>query len=127
MTAFPNLQGHNFMSLTTFRKSGEAVVTPVWFAQEEDWLYVYTNLTSGKVKRIRHTPNVTVAPCKYNGELLGETLPATVRLIPVGSDEAKHASVIMNKKYGLQKRMIDWMDRLRGRQDQTQYLELRPS
>ncbi len=127
MTAFPNLRGHNFMSLTTFRKSGAAVVTPVWFAQESDRLYVFTDINAGKAKRIRHTSNVTVAPCKYNGEVVGDTLPATARLLDVGSDEAKHASALMNKKYGLQKRMIDFWDRLRGQQDQTLYIEIRPS
>lgn len=124
MTAFPNLQGHNFMSLTTFRKSGAAVATPVWFAQEEDRLYVFSDIHAGKVKRIRHTPGVTVAPCKYSGEVVGDALPAMARML--AGEEARHASAVMNRKYGLQKRLIDFWDWLRRKQDQTLYLEIRP-
>jgi PPOX class probable F420-dependent enzyme len=60
---FPNLQGHQFMSLITFRKNGEPVSTVVWFAQEADKLYVLTAADAGKVKRIRQNAQVEVAPC----------------------------------------------------------------
>jgi uncharacterized protein len=124
MAAFPALQGHNFMSLTTFRKSGVPVATAVWFAQEDNRLYVFTDIQAGKVKRIRHTPNVHVAPCKYDGEVIGDVVPAVVRIL--GGEEAQHASAVMNKKYGLQKRLIDFWDWLRRKQAQTLYLEIRP-
>lgn len=59
---FAALRGHAFMQLTTFRKSGAAVATFVWFAEEGGRLYVTSALNSGKAKRLRHTPTVRVAP-----------------------------------------------------------------
>jgi hypothetical protein len=52
---FANLEGQQYMSLVTFRPSGEPVPTPVWFAREGDVLYVTTLKRSGKVKRLRET------------------------------------------------------------------------
>lgn len=45
---FPTLEGHNNINLTTFRKSGEAVTTPVWYVVLEDKLYVRTEANSAK-------------------------------------------------------------------------------
>ncbi len=51
---FSVVRGHNYMSLTTFRKSGNPVVTPVWFVEEEGKICVWTQLHSGKMKRLRN-------------------------------------------------------------------------
>ncbi len=59
---FEALRGHGFMQLTTFRKSGDAVATVVWFAEDGGRLYITTASNSGKVKRLRHTPRARVAP-----------------------------------------------------------------
>jgi uncharacterized protein len=56
--AFAALRGQSFMRLTTYRKSGEPVATPVWFAEEGEKLYVTTDRISGKVKRLRHATRV---------------------------------------------------------------------
>ena len=72
---FAPLRGHKYMSLTTFRRGAVPVATPVWFAEQDGKLYVTTSSTSGKVKRIRRDPIVTVAPCKANGTLLGPAMP----------------------------------------------------
>ena len=52
--AFQNLNGHQYMALTTYRRSGAGVPTPVWFAQDGDRLFIVTQDGSGKVKRIRN-------------------------------------------------------------------------
>ena len=56
-----------YVSLTTFRRTGVPVSTPVWAAPEGDTLVVWTRTDSGKVKRLRHTTRVTVAPCDIRG------------------------------------------------------------
>jgi uncharacterized protein len=128
--AFSNLQGHNFMNLTTFRKNGETVPTPVWFAQVGDTLYVYTQHHLGKVKRIRNNEQVTVAPCTARGEILGETVNARARVLTSDAPEAKIADSTLNQKYGLQKRLFMLMSlvmRLFSRKDtQRVYLEIKP-
>jgi PPOX class probable F420-dependent enzyme len=73
-TSFSTMEGQAFLSLTTFRKNGAPVATPVWFAQEGDKLYVMTGTNTGKVRRIHHNAQVEVAPCTLNGELLGASL-----------------------------------------------------
>lgn len=103
--ALAQLDGHDYMSLTTYRKSGAAVATPVWFARVDDNLYVMTLRASGKVKRISHTPRVRIAPCDRAGVLLGETRDA-VALILNGADRAA-ADTALAQKYGEQKKMFD--------------------
>jgi hypothetical protein len=113
MTTFQNLQGHQYMSLTTFRKTGAAVPTPVWFAQIGDKLYMLTNENAGKVKRIRNNPSVTVAPCTVRGEVLGEALPAKARIL-TDSGEIQTAIQALNRKYGLFKRLFDLANTVSG-------------
>ena len=60
-----------FISITTFKRDGTPVATPVWCARENGWLLVYTEADSGKVKRIRHDPHLSVAPCNFRGKLRG--------------------------------------------------------
>jgi PPOX class probable F420-dependent enzyme len=121
-TAFAHLQGHQYMSLTTFRKNGQPVSTPVWFAQEGDKLYVMTQPDSGKVKRIRNNAQVEVAPCDVRGNLLGEAHEAMARILP--PDEGYRADKALSRKYGIQKQLFSLMTRLRGRS--FAYLELTP-
>ena len=102
---FPTLAGHEYMSLTTTRKSGQPVPTPVWFAQEGATLYVMTMRSSGKAKRISHTAQVTVAPCTRTGELLGQAVPAAA---PMALEhERAAADQALEQKYGEQKKMFD--------------------
>lgn len=56
-----------FVSLTTFRRNGEGVVTPVWVARDGDALIVTTPEGSGKVKRLRRDTRVLLRPCNRRG------------------------------------------------------------
>lgn len=120
MVAFPNLQGHQFMKLTTFHKTGVAVPTPVWFAQVDDKLYVTTQADAGKVKRIRHTARVTVEPCTASGQSLGEAVEARARELPPTEHEA--ANRVLSRKYTWQYAAFILMGRLRG--SKRTYLEV---
>lgn len=75
------LDGYKLINLTSFRKNGNPVSTPVMFAEADGKLYVVTGVTAGKVKRIANNPNVQITPCKPNGEPLGETYAARARLL----------------------------------------------
>lgn len=119
-TPFPALKGHEFMNLTTYRKSGVAVVTPVWFAESQGKLYVLTRPQAGKIKRIRHNSQVQVGPCTRSGEPLGPAVAAKARILPAA--EIETAIEPLNKKYGVQKMFMDLLGRLRG--GQTVYLEI---
>ena len=112
-SAFPALAGHGYLRLTTFRKSGEAVPTPVWFAQVGDHLYVTTDSESGKVKRIRNNAQVEVAPCDMQGKVLGDSAEAMARVM-AGEEEAV-AQEALKRKYGWQFRMFGAFGSLRRR------------
>ena len=74
--------GQKYISLASFRKSGDAVRTPVWFGEKDDKLYVMTRSDSGKFKRIRNNPKVRIAPCTMRGKTTGPEFAAAARVLP---------------------------------------------
>jgi PPOX class probable F420-dependent enzyme len=97
---FTNLDKEKYMSLTTFRKSGEAVITPMWFAESKGTIYAETGVSAGKLKRIRHTERVTLAACSINGKVTGSVIEGKARLVSE-VQEINAASSALSKKYGL--------------------------
>jgi len=96
------ISGQKYISLSTFRKNGAKVPTPVWFGEDGDKLYVMTRSDMGKTKRIRNNPQVTVAPCTIRGKVTGPEVAALARLLP--PEEHARARQTVNRKY--------WMARL---------------
>lgn len=111
--SFSVFQNHQYLNLETFRKNGIGVRTPVWFVQEGDSLYVWTQADSGKAKRVRNNPQVRVAPCKADGTLLGEWLLA--RATRDDSEQALHyVRQRTSQKYGFlfqMFRLLGWLGR----------------
>jgi len=95
---FDNLQGQQFINLTTYRKNGEPVVTTVWFAHEGDRIVGTTQQQAGKLKRMRGTPKVSIAPSTYNGQVLGEAVDGVGRVLP--AEEYAVAEAALRGKYG---------------------------
>ena len=60
MSDAASLDRHRYLSLATFRRDGGAVPTPVWFAEVDGLLYVFTAGDAGKVKRLRHSSRARV-------------------------------------------------------------------
>lgn len=92
----PRLRGR-YLSLTSYKRDGMAVATPVWFAEQEGRLLVQTDAASGKVKRIRRNPQVRVAVCTASGRLRGEQLEAAAELLP--DAETSPAEQLLRRKY----------------------------
>ena len=103
-----------YLNLETFRKNGASMPTPVWFVQDGETLYVRTVANSGKVKRIRNNGQVNIAPCKVDGALLGDWLPATAREVQDEQIDQK-VNRLLDKKYGLMKKMFALSAALQGR------------
>ncbi len=106
--------GQNYLNLASYRKDGTAVNTPLWFAEEGGQFYVYSLANAWKVKRIRNNPRVKIAPCDIRGNLKGEWVEAEARI--VDSTTAEHAHKLLNKKYGLMKRLGDFFSKIRKRE-----------
>ena len=79
MNGLDQFSKEQYLNIETFRKSGLGVKTPVWFVQEDDTLFIRTIANSGKVKRIHNNGQVNIAPCKMDGAITGDWLPAVVR------------------------------------------------
>ncbi len=100
---FATLLSHQFVQLTTFRKSGVAVPTTVWFAPDAGKLYVMTTANTGKIKRIRNNGRVLLAPSDRSGKVFGPALEGSARELP--ASEHEHASAVLARKYGFMYRV----------------------
>ena len=111
------------MSLATFRRSGAEVKTPVWFAAADGKLYVFTAGDSGKVKRLRHSSRVRIAPSDVRGRVRGVWWDAAARIISeVRAIERAHAA--LRAKYGWQMSLTDLLSRLTGRIQRRAWIEI---
>lgn len=109
--AFTGLRRYQFAELTTFRKDGRPVPTPVWFAPNQDKLYVMTPSSTGKLKRIRANGRVLMAPCNQSGKVLGTAIELHARVLP--ADSAAIAEQALAQKYGFLYRFIAFFQKLR--------------
>jgi PPOX class probable F420-dependent enzyme len=96
---FPDLGKEQCIALTTFRKTGRAVTTPVMFAQSLGTIYVGTRADAGKLKRLRRSGQVTLAPCTYSGKVTGAVIAGKARIL-TEPQECTVASTALAKKYG---------------------------
>ena len=110
------LDGERYLSLTTFRSSGDPVSTPVWFAPDTDGsVLVYVEVDSGKVRRLQQDPSCEVAACDRRGSVHGPTLQAYGTII--GGPDATTVRRAIADRYGWQWTAFDllWPLRNRGR------------
>ncbi|MFX0574514.1 PPOX class F420-dependent oxidoreductase [Nocardia nepalensis] len=105
-----------YVLLTSFKKDGSPVASPVWAALDSGKLYVAADANSWKVKRIRRNPAVTLQPCSLRGKAHGEIVTGTaVVLDNAGSDKARR---LIRRRYGIQgwiAALSSWLRR--GRSD----------
>lgn len=112
--ALEALGAQPYVRLTTFRRDGTPVATPVWVVtdraglggQDGD-LLVTTGGETGKVKRLRHTPRVLLVPCDSRGRVA----PGADEVEAVGDvlvDPAVHRRVLtlLLRKHPLGARVI---------------------
>lgn len=109
------LSDEKYMLLTTFRRSGEPVSTPVWVVGlDGSEVAFWTSSGSGKAKRLAHTPRVTVQPCNARGRVKDDTEPidATARLVTGTELEAIRQRVV--SKYGFTTKLTKAVGTLAG-------------
>jgi hypothetical protein len=100
------IQGQKYVSLATFRKTGVAVRTPVWFGEQNDKLYVMSRPDSGKCKRIRNRPEVRVAACTMRGRITGPDFAGKARILPPA--DCSWARETVRRKYWLARVPFLW-------------------
>nr|WP_202462392.1 PPOX class F420-dependent oxidoreductase [Streptomyces sp. SID8374] len=97
-----------YVSLTTYRKDGTPVATPVWAAAEGEVLYVWTRSDSWKVKRLRNNTDVVITVCDVRGKI-AEGAPSaegTARLLD--ADETRQVRKLLARKYTWKFWLVDW-------------------
>ena len=120
-----DLGDESFVSLTTFRRSGERVSTPVWILRDGDALIVTTPVESGKVKRLRNNSAVELAPCSRMGKV-DESAPvvaASAEILEDPADVERYGDLFL-AKYRLEYRIFMWIER-RGKSGQARRVMLR--
>ncbi len=125
--ALIELDGDRYISLATFRRNGSKVAVPVWFARHGEALYVFTEASSYKVKRLRRNPQIEVAVCDIRGRERGPWHEGSGRILDQSGDgeliEAAYRA--LHAKYGWQMWIADTLSRLSGRMRGRAMLEIR--
>lgn len=106
--------GREFLSIETFRTSGVGVRTPMWFAEDAGDLLLWTNVNSGKVRRIRNNPEVRIAPCSRFGAITGEWVKgrASIEDAPEAVDRV---ASLLRRKVGLPFLLFRLIDKIGDR------------
>jgi len=99
-----------YISLETYRKSGNPVRTTVWVVEDAGVVYVRTGPHSGKVKRIRRNPHVRLVKSNLRGRVTGEWVDGEARLVE--GEESGRVLGLFRKKYGFQIKVLGWLARL---------------
>jgi uncharacterized protein len=110
------LAAQRFVSLTTYKKNGDAVATPMWVGRDGDHLFVWTPADSVKIKRVRNDPRVTLVPCGRFGKPNNDAEPVadTAEVITEPATVRRLAEVIRHK-YGLEYWVVTLLERLAAR------------
>ena len=116
---FAALGANKYVALTTFKRSGERVSTAMWVAADGDAIVFSTHADSGKVKRIRNSGAVEVAPSTVSGtvDAAMTSTPGIAVIVPDGPDRDR-AFALLRRKYGWQGTMLRFFERF-GKAEKT--------
>jgi uncharacterized protein len=114
--ALSALGAEKFVSLTTFKKDGAAVATPMWIGRDGDHLFVWTPADSWKVKRAENNPRVVLAPSSRGGKVHegADPVDGIAEVITEPATVQRLAGVI-RRKYGLMFIVVTFLERLLAR------------
>ena len=115
MDEIARLTEGKYVLVTTFRRDGTAVPTPLWTVRDGDSLLVWTFSDAGKVKRIRRNPGVRLAPCSAGGTPTGAEV--TGHAVLLEGEQGEQVARKVTGRYGLLGRVTALGSRLRRRGD----------
>jgi PPOX class probable F420-dependent enzyme len=122
---FADVAKSEYILLTTFTKDGRPKPTAIWAAPTGDRLVVITQEKSWKVKRIRNTPRVTIAPCDRTGNAKGDAVEALATILDKSANGATYDAI--SKRYGLIGKTFGVFSKLRGGMKNNVTIELKPA
>ncbi|MBK3626886.1 PPOX class F420-dependent oxidoreductase [Streptomyces sp. MBT49] len=115
--AIDRLASGKYLLITSYRKNGTGVATPVWVVRDGNTLGAWSAADAWKVKRIRARGDVLVGPCDVRGNPTGEQVPATAEICDAAATARYRA--LLARKYGVVGRLVLLGSRLRRGKDGT--------
>jgi PPOX class probable F420-dependent enzyme len=86
-----------YLRVTSFKRDGTGVATPVWFVSDGRQLLAFTDLHSPKVLRIRRNPHVLVASCRVNGKPRGDPVSARAQVLTAETDLERVRTLLLDR------------------------------
>lgn len=110
-----SLGNEKYLLLTTFRRNGTPVPTPVWAVPLDDGtIGFWTSSGSGKAKRLAHTAEVTIQPCDMKGNVTDGTEPTDATAMVVSGSEMDEISRKVKEKYGFMTKLTKFLGTIGG-------------
>jgi PPOX class probable F420-dependent enzyme len=122
---FAEVAKSEYILLTTFTKDGRPKPTAIWAVPKGDGLIAITQEKSWKVKRIRNTARVTIAPCDRGGKPKGEAVDAVASILDKSANGATYDA--LGRRYGLLGKTFNVFSKLRGGMKNNVTIEIKPA
>ncbi|WP_422747224.1 PPOX class F420-dependent oxidoreductase [Mycobacterium sp. WMMD1722] len=122
---FADVAKSEYILLTTFTKDGRPKPTAIWAVPHGDGLIAITQEKSWKVKRIRNTSRVTIAPCDRGGKPKGEAVEAVASILDKSANGATYDA--LGRRYGLLGKTFNVFSKLRGGMKNNVTIEIKPA
>ncbi len=110
---FRPLANYKYVLLTTFRKNGTPMPTPIWFVYDDGKFYLTTAANVGKVKRVRNNPHVSLVPCTQRGQVIEGAPTVEGKASELPKTSFMKARALLGSKYGLTYRLFRSFQNLR--------------
>ena len=108
-----------YLSITSFKRDGTGIATPVWFVSDGSRLFAFTDLHSAKIWRVRRNPHILIASCRPWGKLRRKPVPARAEVLTDTAD-LEHVRELLVARYTISYRVVIFFyrlgRRLRGKQ-----------
>lgn len=117
------IEGGNYISFATRKRSGELVATPVWFAPHGGSYYLFSSGTAGKIKRLRNFSQTRIAACTMRGVVTGDWLDSEAVVLESEADKDIALQALRNK-YGLQMKIGDVFANISGKMAKRAYIKV---
>lgn len=111
-----------YILLSTRKRDGSFVPTPVWCVGNERHIYAFSAGEAGKVKRLRNFSECQIAACDFKGKRTGNY--STAKAVLIDGQEACDAHQALRKKYGWQMKLLDLGANISGRTKRRAYIRI---
>lgn len=121
-----NWEKQQYLSLSTRKRDGSRVETPVWFALEDGVFYIFSAGNAGKIKRIRNFADVLISPCTVTGSITGAAKTGNAVILQTEADIC-HAHRALLRKYGWKMRLLDIGAGIAGKKKKRAFVKITPA